>query len=64
MANAFAAEKFALREACENRLPKFFVKWNDDFFKSGIFKLPSKWPQVIAQTAHIWSKPHYSNSAK
>ncbi|KAG5308008.1 SETMR methyltransferase, partial [Acromyrmex insinuator] len=47
MANDFAGEKFALREACENRLSQFFANRDEGFYERGIMELPSKWQQVI-----------------
>jgi len=49
MANDFAGEKFASREACENRLSQFFANRNEGFYERGIMKLPSKWQQIIEQ---------------
>jgi len=49
MANDFAGEKFASREACENRLSQFFANRDEGFYERGIMKLPSKWQQVIEQ---------------
>jgi len=49
MANNFASEKFASREACENRLSQFFANRDEGFYERGIMELPSKWQQVIEQ---------------
>ena len=48
MAN-FASEKFASREACENRLSQFFANRDEGFYERGIMELSSKWQQVIEQ---------------
>ncbi|QQP54383.1 Histone-lysine N-methyltransferase SETMAR [Caligus rogercresseyi] len=52
MANDFAGEKFASREACENRL-SHFANREEGFYENGIMKLPSKWQQVSNKTVHI-----------
>ncbi|XP_011050533.1 PREDICTED: histone-lysine N-methyltransferase SETMAR-like [Acromyrmex echinatior] len=49
MANDFASEKFASREACENRLSQFFANRDEGFYERGIMELPLKWQQVIEQ---------------
>lgn len=49
MSNYFAGERFALREAFENRLPHFFANGNKGFSESGTIKLASKQQQVIEQ---------------
>ena len=49
MANTFAGEKFASREACENRLSQFFANRDKGFYERGIMILPSKWQHVIEQ---------------
>ncbi|KAG5307589.1 CRBN protein, partial [Pseudoatta argentina] len=49
MANDFADEKFASREACENRLSQFFTNRDEGFYERDIMELPSKWQQVIEQ---------------
>ena len=46
MANDFAGEKFAWREACENRLSQFFANGDKGFCGRGIMKLLLKWEQV------------------
>lgn len=48
IATDFAGEKFASREAYENRLSQFFTNRDDE---RGILQLPSKWPQVIEKTS-------------
>lgn len=49
IANDFAGENFASREACENRLDQFFANKDKSFYERGIMKLPSKWQQIIEQ---------------
>lgn len=49
MVNYFATEKFASREAGENRLPQYFTNRDKGFDESGFMKLPSKSQQVIEQ---------------
>lgn len=42
-ANDFSDEKFALREAHENRLAQVLANRGEGFYKSTIMKLSSKW---------------------
>jgi len=49
MANNFAGEKFASREACENPLSQFFANRDEGFYERSIMELPSKWQQIIEQ---------------
>ncbi|OAD54130.1 Histone-lysine N-methyltransferase SETMAR [Eufriesea mexicana] len=58
MANNFAGEKFASREACENRLSQFFANRDKDFYERGIMELPSKWQQVIEQNEGSSAEEH------
>ena len=54
MANDFADEKFASREACENRLFQFFVNRDEGFYERGIMELPSKlYNKLSNKTLHI-----------
>lgn len=53
MANAFAGEKIASIEACENRRSQFFANKEEDFHESGIIKLPLKRQQLSKKTVHI-----------
>jgi len=50
MANNFAGEKFASREACENRLSQFFANRDEGFYERGVMKLPSSYR---TKTVHI-----------
>jgi len=49
MANKFAGEKIASREACEHRLSQFFANRDKGFYERGIMILNSKWQHVIEQ---------------
>ena len=42
MANNFAGEKFASREACKNQLSQFFINRDEGFYERGIMELPLK----------------------
>ncbi|XP_045482048.1 ionotropic receptor 25a-like [Harmonia axyridis] len=45
----FAGGKFALTEACENRLSQFLANRDEGFYERGIMVLTSKFQQVIEQ---------------
>ncbi|CAK9801870.1 Histone-lysine N-methyltransferase SETMAR [Anthophora plagiata] len=47
--NFLNGTKLASSEACENELIRFFRNRDEDFYKRGIMKLPSKWTKVIEQ---------------
>ncbi|XP_078043633.1 histone-lysine N-methyltransferase SETMAR-like [Augochlora pura] len=47
--NFLDGKKLASKGACENKLVKFFTNRDEDFFKRGIMKLPSKWTKVTEQ---------------
>lgn len=55
MEDDFASEKFASKEACENRVSLFFDNREECLNESDIMKLPSKWQQVIEQNGSYWT---------